>query len=121
MKNQLSVDRIDANFREVLAMTAGLHGVLTTTELEDADLVGAADLDDGARDGGTLDEGLADLEAVLTGNGENFVEGNLGVGFLAEELDLDVVADADAVLLTAGLDDRVHVIKPRRLASALDL
>ena len=117
MKDKSSVDRVDTHFGEVLAMTAGLHGVLTTTELEDADLVVAAERNDGARHGSALNEGSADLEAFFAGDSENFAESNLRAGVLAEELDLERVADVDAVLLTARLDDRVHVIKPRRPAS----
>ena len=96
-------------------MAARLHGVLATTELEDADLFATAVVDNGRRHGGAFDEGSADLEAVFVAHSEHFGEGNLGAGLDSKGFDLELVADADAVLLTARLDDSVHVNKPRPL------
>ena len=67
-----------------------------------------ADRNDRGLDGSAFDERMTDLQAVFAANGEHFVEGNLGAGFGAKEFNLDGVADGDAVLLAARLDDCVH-------------
>ena len=61
------------------------------------------------RNGGAFEHGSADLEAVFAGNGEHFRKGDLGADFSFQGFDLELVADANAVLLTASLDNSVHV------------
>lgn len=47
----------------------------------------------------------------------NFGEGHLGAGFNSKGFNLELVADGNAVLLTASLDNSVHVINLARSAS----
>ena len=94
-------------------MAAGLHGVLTATELEDADLFATAVGKDGRRDRSAFDRRIADLETLFAADSENFGEGHLSAGFDSQGFNLELVADGNAVLLTASLDNSVHVYKPR--------
>lgn len=91
-------------------MTAGLHGVLTTTELEDANLFAAAVGKNRSRNGSAFNGRTADGEAGLVANSEHFSESNLGADFSFDGFDLELVADVDAVLLTASLDNSVHCL-----------
>ena len=55
-----------------------------------------------------LDDRLADAGLVAVGDEEHAVQGDRLAGLDVEELDLELGADLDAVLLPAGLDDCVH-------------
>lgn len=98
-------------------MAGRLHGVLAAAELEDADLFATAVGKDGRGDRSAFDRRIADLEAFFAADGENFGEGHLSAGFNSKGFNLELVADGNAVLLTASLDNSVHVINLARSAS----
>ena len=76
--------------------------------LEVDDLLAAGLPDDLGRDGGVLDERTADGGHVSVGDEQHAVERDRVARSDLEELDLELRADLDAVLLSAGLDDCVH-------------
>ena len=55
-----------------------------------------------------LDDRAADAGVVAVGDEQDAVEGDRLAGLDVEELDLELGADLDAILLPAGLDDCVH-------------
>ena len=101
-------DVADAQDRQLLAVAlldpaAGLRAVLEGDEL------GAARLaDDLGADRGVRDHRPADRRVVAVGDEQDAVEGDRLAGLDVEQLDFELGADLDAVLLPAGLDDCVH-------------
>src|SRR6478672_4894281 len=100
-------DAGDLDFGVVLPVAHLLAMVLAATELDDADLVGAAVADDLGADGGALQR-IADLDAVGIAEHQDVVEGELAAGFGFEQLDAERLTLHHAVLLTAGDQNCVH-------------
>jgi hypothetical protein len=101
-------DVADAEDRQLLAMAlldpaAGLGAVLEVDELLAAGLA-----HDVGRDGGIRDDRATDGRGVAVGNEEHAIERDRIAGIDLQELDLELGADLDAILLPAGLDDCVH-------------
>ena len=98
----------DAQDGELLAVAlldpaAGLRAVL-----ERDDLVAAVAPDDLGLDGGAVDDGRPDGGLGPVGDEEHALQRDRLAGLDVEQLDLELGADLDAVLLPAGLDDCVH-------------
>ena len=90
--------------------------------LEGDDLVAAGGADDLGLDGRAVDDGRADGGLGPVGDEEHPVQRDGLAGFDVEQLNLELGADLDAVLLPAGLDDCVHgsserAMRPRATAT----
>ena len=107
-KSKLSRDRFDLELRVVLTMTSALDGVLTTTHLEDANLVVTAVRNNRGRNAGAFNEGSTDLEFIAIGNSQDFRKGHLGADFGVQGFNLELVTSGNTVLLTTGFDNCVH-------------
>src|SRR5437868_9855259 len=105
-----AVDRADFQLGVVLAMALALLVVLATAHLEDADLVVLAMADNLGADRGAGHRRRADRQAVTAANCQYLVDGDLSADFRVEQLDLDLFAGSNLVLLAASLDDCVHVL-----------
>ena len=64
----------------------------------------------------SVDERAADRGLVAVGDEQHAIERDGLAGLDVEQLDLELGADLDAVLLSAGLDDCVHGSSGLRLA-----
>jgi hypothetical protein len=87
----------------LLHPAAGLRAVL-----ERDDLLAARGADHLGLDGGAVDDGGADRCLGAVGDEEHPLERDRLAGLDVEQLNLELGADLDAVLLPAGLDDCVH-------------
>ena len=76
--------------------------------LEGDDLVATSGAEDLGLDGGAVDDGGADGGLGAVGDEEHALQRDRLAGLDVEQLDLELGADLDAVLLPAGLDDCVH-------------
>ena len=76
--------------------------------LEGDDLLAPRGADHLGLDGGAVDDGRADRGLGAVGDEEHPLEGDRLAGLDVEQLNLELGADLDAVLLPAGLDDCVH-------------
>src|SRR5688572_517427 len=101
-------DLLDLDLGEGLAVAVDARVAALRLVLHDADLGGAAVLDDLGRDLGSGDARGADLHvlAVSVGDHED-LEIERGTGFLLELLDVQGLAFLDQVLFSAGGDDCV--------------
>ena len=90
-------------------MTLADHAALLGTIGQNVELLALAILDDLAGHGSAFHNGGANLDAAFLADGENAVEGDLGISLSAQLLDENAVADLDAVLLATGNDNCVHV------------
>ena len=59
-------------------------------------------LDDLGSDGSALNNGSANLDSALLANGQDLIEGDFAVSLSVELLDVNHVANLDAVLLATG-------------------
>ena len=91
-------------------MTLADHAALLGTIGQDVELLALAGLDDLGNNGSALNNGSADLDRALLANGENLIEGNFAVVLSVQLLDINNVADLNAVLLATGFNNCVHVI-----------
>src|SRR3954466_6129301 len=98
------VGHLDAG--EVLAMAGALAVAALRLELEDAQLLAAEMLDD-LRVDADLRE-VVGAEDDVVGAEHDRLEGHGGPGLVGQALDEQGLALLDAVLLAAGLHDRVH-------------
>ena len=89
-------------------MTLADHAALLGTIGQDVELLALAVLDDLGHNGSALNNGSANLDRALLANGENLNEGDFAVVLSVQLLDLDDVADLNAVLLATGFYDCVH-------------
>src|SRR5207344_1370404 len=87
----------------LLDAAARLGAVLEGDELRPAGLS-----DDLGADRRVLDDRAADRGGVAVGDEQDAIKGDRLAGLDVEELDLELGADLDAILLPAGLDDCVH-------------
>ena len=101
-------DVADAQDRQLLAMALLDAAARLRAVLEGDDLLAAHLADDLGADLGVRDQRPADRGVVTVGDEEDALEGDRLAGLDVEELDLELRADLDAVLLPAGLDDCVH-------------
>ena len=85
------------------------HAALLGTIGQDVELLALAVLDDLGDNGSALNNGSANLDRALLANGENLIEGDFGISLSVQLLDVNDVADLDAVLLATGFDNCVHV------------
>src|SRR5579859_7264701 len=99
------VDARDLDFGEMLTMSLLLLVVLAAAELDDADLVGAAMLAHGGRDGGAGNGRGADGDGFTGTDQQHLVEIHAGAFFGVQEFHAQDIALLYAVLLAAGLDD----------------
>ena len=91
-------------------MTQTTLGALLGTIGEDTDLLTLALLEDVRYDLGSLDVRSAGLQAVFSADGDDLVKGDGGFHLSVELFHVDHVAVLYLVLLSAGLDNRVHFI-----------
>lgn len=92
----------------VLAMSLTVAVFFASFDFEDKDLFGAELLDDFAGDASRLQGGRSDLEAAITADHQDVVKDDLLIFFARQFFDKEHVAFFDTVLLTAGLNDRIH-------------
>ena len=98
----------DAQDGQLLAM-ALLDAAARLGPVLERDQLGAAGLgDDLGADRRVGDQRPADRGLVAVGDQQDAIDGDRLARFDVEKLDLELRADFDAVLLTAGLDDCVH-------------
>src|SRR5437867_13171270 len=76
--------------------------------LEADQLLAAVAAEDLRGDRGIRDQGPPDRGGIAVGDEQDTIEGNRVTRRGFETLDLELRADLDAVLLSAGLDDCVH-------------
>ena len=103
-----SVMSADAQDRQLLAMALLDPAARLRAVLEGDELVAAGLADDLGADRGVRDERPADRRVVAVGDEQDAIERDRLAGLDVEQLDLELGADLDAVLLPAGLDDCVH-------------
>ena len=89
-------------------MALRLPIVLATTHLEDAHLLALALLENSCANGRTTDQWFSDRYLVAVPYQKNLIENELGAGLGVELLDLNLIPGINPVLLTAGLDHRIH-------------
>ena len=89
-------------------MTLADHAALLGTIGQDVELLALAGLDDLGNNGSALNNGSADLDRALLANGENLIEGDFAVVLSVQLLDVDDVADLNAVLLATGFVNCLH-------------
>ena len=97
-------------------MTGALHRVLTTTELENPNLIGTAVRKDRSDNLRPCHQRRSDLKTGIIAHGENLAQDNLRTDVGVNRLDLLIFSDRDAILLSAGLDNCVHVYTSHRPA-----
>jgi len=93
--------------------------VLFRMHFVDDDLSRPAVFDDGPGDGRAFDRRRADLLDAVADNGEHLFERDLFFGGTRELFDVDDVALADAVLLSARFDNGVQRDSPLDLRDSL--
>ena len=76
--------------------------------LEGDDLLASRGADHLGLDGGAVDDGGPDRGLGAVGDEEHALQRDRLAGLDVEQLNLELGADLDAVLLPAGLDDCVH-------------
>ncbi len=81
---------------------------LTTDLLEDLDLLALAGLDQRGCDSGAVDQRSADRNTLVAAQHEDFTEIDGSASVAVDLLDNNHIARLDPVLLSAGLDHRVH-------------
>src|SRR3954453_22022565 len=92
----------------MLAMAVLAPVVLPPLFLEHDDLVGAALLDQGGADRGTVEQRRAGRDAGAVADHQHLAELERGAGFAIELLDGDHIVLGDRVLLAAGADHCKH-------------
>ena len=106
----LSLDGGDLHARVLLAMASLATVVLPPAHLEHDDFRSAILRHDLSADLGTVHVGLSNLRGIAAANEEDLVEVDLVAGVSGKLLDLKGFAFSNSVLLSACLDDRVHVV-----------
>ncbi|MNC63680.1 hypothetical protein D3C75_1138240 [compost metagenome] len=82
---------------------------LTTGLLEDLDLLALAGFDQGCSNRRTVDQRSADRNTLVAAQHEDFTEIDGSASVAVEFLDNNHIARLNPVLLSAGLDHRVHL------------
>src|SRR4029078_2195442 len=101
-------DVADAEDRQLLAMAVLDAPTRLRPVLERDELVATSLADDLGADRRVRDERLPDRRLVAVGDEQDAIERDRLARLDVEQLDLELGADLDAVLLSAGLDDCVH-------------
>ncbi len=81
---------------------------LATDLLEDLDLLTLAGFDQGRSNLGTVDDRRANRHALVTAQHKDFTEIDGSASVAVDLLDNNHIARLNPVLLSAGLDHRVH-------------
>ncbi len=105
----LSLDRADLQFGELLAVPLTFLIVLATTHLENAHFVVLAVRNYCDRNGRAGHQGCANLQFSAVTDCQNFVEHNFLAYVRSNLFYFNFFAGSNAILLTAGFYDRVHV------------
>jgi hypothetical protein len=92
----------------ILSVTCLTAVVFAPLELDNADFVAPPMLDDSGGDFRTGDDRGTDFDIVTVPQHEYFRELDLGTWGRIETFDIEFIAVADVVLLTAGLDYEIH-------------
>jgi len=111
----LGVDGLDDQASIGLTVADGLALIGFALVLGDADFLAKALLLDFAVDGSAFDVWSTNFGLFSTDE-EDFLDFEFGTGFHVELLDIDLVADFDLDLLSASLDDCVHVFSSYNFA-----
>ena len=98
----------DPEDRQLLAVALLHAAARLRAVLEGDDLVATGGAQDLGLDGGAVDDGGADGGLGPVGDEEHALQRDRLAGLDVEQLNLELGADLDAVLLPAGLDDCVH-------------
>src|SRR6187551_971351 len=98
-------------------MTLALLIVLAPLHLEDANLVVSTVRDHRGDDRSTGNQRRTYRHFRTVADGQHLVERDVVADLDLERLDLDLFAGGNAILLAAGLDDRVHLEPFEELAS----
>src|SRR3954463_13565461 len=114
----LPADLGDLDPRQLLAMAGATLVAALGLELEHAQLRAAQMLDDLGRDVGLAERVSLEPRVPVTGEQQR-LERDGGADVVGQPLDEQGLALLDAVLLTAGLDDRVHGLSQSEVASRL--
>jgi hypothetical protein len=97
------------DFRIVLAVAHPFHMVLAPSELDDIDFfMPAMGLYD-RRDLAVCDKRIADLQTLIRLDRKHLIKVHLIAGKGVQSLDLKILTLLNPILLTAGVDDRVHL------------
>lgn len=97
-----------------LAMAAPSTHIFTTPELLDDDLLVSELLDDLTGHAGSLDERGTDRGAGFAGDQENLRKDDLFASWARSPIEHELIARADAILVTAVLEDRIHIVEVPR-------
>ena len=109
MPLQLQFDVADFYGREILTVAAGNLVLIALLELEHGDFLGAALRDDLAAHAGFGSVATEDDFLLVGVDGENLAKCNAFPDFATDALDTNGVARCDAILLTPGLNNGVHL------------
>ncbi|KUM01971.1 hypothetical protein AWB61_19835 [Chromobacterium sp. F49] len=101
-------NRVDADFGEVLTMTLVFLVVLTTTHLEDADLVATTVGNNGGLNSGAGNHRGAYNNLFTVSNHQHFFKYDLAVDVCRYLFYFEFFTNDNLVLLAAGFYDRIH-------------
>jgi hypothetical protein len=105
----LQLDFADLDGREILTVAARDLVLIALLELEHGDFLGAALRDDLAAHAGFGSAITEDDFLFVSVDGENLAKRHVFADFARDTLDTNSVARRDAVLLTPGLNNGVHL------------
>jgi hypothetical protein len=112
---QLAVDRNDLDFGKILAMALMLLVVLTTTHLENFDLIMATMRHNRNQYRCTFDQWGTKLDGVARTYCEYLIDGDFGTNVCRYLFYFKFFASDNFVLFATGFYDRVHDLKPHQM------
>ncbi|MFM9436475.1 hypothetical protein ACFDR9_003559 [Janthinobacterium sp. CG_23.3] len=114
-QRQLAVDRNDLDFGKILAMALMLLVVLTTTHLENFDLIMATMRHNRNQYRCTFDQWGTKLDGVARTYCEYLIDGDFGTNVCRYLFYFKFFASDNFVLFATGFYDRVHDLKPHQM------
>src|SRR5580704_8599971 len=114
----LSCNAENLDLSIVLTVPLGLAIVFTATHLEYVHLVASAMRDDFGLDRSAVKQRRADGNVLAVRDHQHLVKHDFAAYIGSDLFDSQLFARADAVLLAAGFDDRIHDFDPCSIAAA---
>src|SRR5690554_393123 len=105
---RLALDTRDLDFSKPLTVALTLHGMLTTTELDDVDLVVTAVANHLGSNLGAIYHRSTDFNVVAAGNQQNTIKLYRTAGFNFQLFELQRFAFFNTVLFTTANNNCVH-------------